>query len=339
MIFTIPTSLPCLHGRRDDHRGCRCCRLVTERQKLLSVKLLSVRLLERLTLVEEASLGHARLVLGRHLDVGRGQQEHLVRHSLDAPVQPEDQPCGKVDEPLGITVDHLGQVHDHRGALAKVLSDGTSFIVCARVQRRDTGKISSLGGRGHVASWRWLTCIRDQLRADGTPSRTVAVGLGVIRLVVLLVFLLIGVVAILVPVVILDKAEVDRHLVHRAGHPSALRHHCPQQPRCDGHYRTEAGRPPSNAVPTRTCVAPAAMASSRSPLIPAEIMAASGWAALTVADISASVPNAADGAAASGTTAITPPSTRPGSSATASAIRGTCAATAPPRRASPSRLT
>jgi hypothetical protein len=38
----------------------------------------------------------------------------------------------------------------------------------------------------------------------------------------------------------------------------------------------------------RTCVAPAATAASRSPLIPAEIQAASGWAARTCAAVSAS---------------------------------------------------
>src|SRR5258708_37607369 len=38
-----------------------------------------------LTLIEESSFRDAGLVLGGHLDVRRGQQEHLVGHSVDAP--------------------------------------------------------------------------------------------------------------------------------------------------------------------------------------------------------------------------------------------------------------
>src|SRR5215207_2893256 len=41
------------------------------------------------------------------------------------------------------------------------------------------------------------------------------------------------------------------------------------------------GRSPNNAVPTRTTVAPAAIAASKSPLMPAESSTASGWSART----------------------------------------------------------
>src|SRR6202041_1032112 len=96
---------------------------------------------ERLALVEEASFSYPRLVLRRHLDVGRAQQEHPVCPPGDASVQPEGGACGEVDEPLSVAVDHLRQIHDHRSALAKVLSDRTSFIVRARVQGSDAGEI------------------------------------------------------------------------------------------------------------------------------------------------------------------------------------------------------
>src|SRR6266700_1971740 len=80
------------------------------------------------------------------------------------------------------------------------------------------------------------------------------------------VLILIGLVAVLVLLIILDKAEIDSHLVDRAGHLSVLRGPW-LAARCEGHYLTNAGRSPSNAVPTRTCVAPARMTSSTSPII------------------------------------------------------------------------
>src|ERR1700727_91734 len=74
-------------------------------------------------LVEEAPLRDPGLVLGRNLNIGRRQQEHLVGHPLDAPAQSEDQSGREIDQPLGVAVDHLGQIHDHWSALTEVLSD------------------------------------------------------------------------------------------------------------------------------------------------------------------------------------------------------------------------
>ncbi len=73
---------------------------------------------------------------------------------------------------------------------------------------------------------------------------------------------------------------------------------------------TIARRPPSNAVPTRRCVAPHAIACSRSPLIPALTIRASGWF-LRISSATASRAKAGIGSAPSGATAITPPSRRP----------------------------
>src|SRR5688572_21872084 len=113
----------------------------------------------------------------------------------------------------------------------------------------------------------------------------------------------IGVESTAVVPIVLHEAEVDRHLAHRAGHSLS-------PPLCGGstddcqrpaihevvmsaiggndhifycgptswrRYRS-LERTPSTAVPTRTCVAPAATACSRSALIPAETMFAAGWA-------------------------------------------------------------
>src|ERR1700744_1149359 len=101
-------------------------------------------------------------------------------------------------------------------------------------------------------------------------------------------------------------------------------------------------RSPSNAVPIRRCVAPAFMASSRSPLMPAEIIVAAGLTARTAAEQAASPANAPAAGTPSGATAITPPRSRPpvvspvsfvslASAAMASAKPVTSLGQAPPR--------
>src|SRR5918998_337689 len=47
----------------------------------------------------ETALADPRLVLCRHVDVPRAEQEHLVRDALDATAQPERQTRSEVDEP------------------------------------------------------------------------------------------------------------------------------------------------------------------------------------------------------------------------------------------------
>src|ERR1041384_698297 len=76
-------------------------------------------------LVEEPALCDTGLVLRRDIDVSRRQQEHLLCHSLDAPVKTEHKTGGKVDKSLRIGVVHLRQIHDHRSALTEVFPDGT----------------------------------------------------------------------------------------------------------------------------------------------------------------------------------------------------------------------
>src|SRR5205085_5598727 len=99
------------------------------------------------------------------------------------------------------------------------------------------------------------------------------------------------------------------------------------------------GRRPRTALPTRTCVAPARIAASRSSLIPAEIHVAPGYADVTLDDTDARVAKHSAGSASSGATAITPRSSSDSDAATEEANGSTSPAAAPPREASPSGRT
>src|SRR4051812_17001146 len=101
-------------------------------------------------LIEEPSFCHTGFVLGGHLDVGWGQQEHLVRNTLDASVQAEYETSREVDETLRVTVDHFGEIHDHRGSLPEVLSDRAGLVVGPGMKRSDTSKV----GYGRLPNWR-----------------------------------------------------------------------------------------------------------------------------------------------------------------------------------------
>src|ERR1700760_230712 len=177
-----------------------------------------------LALVEEATFRDASLVLCRHVDVGGREQEDLVGHPLDAPVQAEDQACREVDQTLGVAVDHLGQVHDDGDSLAEVLPNGTCFIVGARMQRCDPREVGRVADallayrRRHERTWP-----AGPVRAR--PGLTVEVLRSVepLGLLVVLLVLFVRLVPVLVAVFVLHKAEVDRHLAHCAGHPSVLR--------------------------------------------------------------------------------------------------------------------
>src|SRR3712207_3191426 len=88
-------------------------------------------------LVEETALADPRLVLGRHVDVLRTEQEHRGRDALDTTAQPEGQTGSEVDQALRVRVVHLGEVHDHRHPVAEPLPDRPRLVVVARVQRGD----------------------------------------------------------------------------------------------------------------------------------------------------------------------------------------------------------
>src|SRR3954447_10169621 len=100
-------------------------------------------------LVEEAAFADPRLVLGRHVDVLRTEQEHLRRDALDTTAQPERQTRSEVDETLGVGVVHLREVHDDRHPVAEPLADRARLVVGARVQRGDPVGLRRRGrGRG-----------------------------------------------------------------------------------------------------------------------------------------------------------------------------------------------
>src|SRR5690606_7535050 len=122
-------------------------------------------------------------------------------------------------------VDHLGQVHDHRRALPEVLPDGPRLVVGPGVQRSDARKVSGTGlverygtpldgRRGVMVAFAVRGLIGSGKLAAGFVLATAALpGVGF-----LVVELVLVVVAVLVVAVVLHKAEVDRHLAHRAGH-------------------------------------------------------------------------------------------------------------------------
>src|SRR5882757_9563436 len=78
-------------------------------------------------LVEEPALCDTGLVLRRDIDVSRRQQEHLLRHPLDAAVETKHQTARKVDRSFRICVILLSQFHDPGGPLTKVSPEGRAL--------------------------------------------------------------------------------------------------------------------------------------------------------------------------------------------------------------------
>src|SRR3954449_10385471 len=81
-----------------------------------------------LRLVEEALLDEARPLLGRHLDVARGEQVDLVGHLLDAAVERVRQPAGEVDHPLGQHGLRGLQVDDHGDRVLELVPHFLGFV-------------------------------------------------------------------------------------------------------------------------------------------------------------------------------------------------------------------
>src|SRR5579859_3931290 len=232
----------------------------------------------KLALVEEVALRDPRLVFRRHLDVRGRQQEDLVRDSVDGAMEPEDQARREVYETARITIDHLSQVHNNWCALAKVLTYCPCLVVGARVQRGDPGQVGRVHGLRDGALIEPAPAVVAGVRGLGHERLGMVGILGDVVAVIVALAVFVGV-GIVVAMVVFDQAEIDRHLAHRAGHRESSVTRCSPGSRRVlrvGHYLTNASRLPSNAVPTRTCVAPSAIASSRSPVMPAEIIIAPG---------------------------------------------------------------
>src|SRR5262249_7799839 len=106
-----------------------------------------------------------------------------------------------------------------RSALAEVFPNSTCFIVGARMQCRDPGEIGRLRNM--------LDAPVGGLVADVVITAATDIGLvggllGPVRLVVVVLVLTVRVVLVLVAVMVLNEAEVDRHLPHGTGHRSVL---------------------------------------------------------------------------------------------------------------------
>src|SRR2546421_12998790 len=64
---------------------------------------------------EQPRLPHAlSLLFGRHLDAGRGEQEHGRADPLDAPGEPVGETGGEVEQATGDLAVGRGEVDDHR---------------------------------------------------------------------------------------------------------------------------------------------------------------------------------------------------------------------------------
>src|SRR6476620_5010153 len=179
-------------------------------------------------LVEESALSNAGLVLGRHRDVMRAEQENLGGHAFNPPVQSEGQPGSKIHQTLGVGVVHLRQVHDDRRPGPEMLPDRAGLVVGPGMQRGDPVRLELLvlgsvaaalvlprpfpsGDRG-----RRTTGAAVAVRAGKPRVRSVLGGPrpggSVIRGAVITFS------AFDDTLVIFDQAEVDAHLPHRSGH-------------------------------------------------------------------------------------------------------------------------
>src|SRR5260370_37148536 len=111
------------------------------------------------------------------------------------------------------------------------------------MERRDPGEIRCLPYRSGTGGLGGVDLIAVARRSGRHPR-----GISSRAFLVLVsgVILLKGAIAVFVRPLVLDQAEIDRHLVDRAGHLSALP---PPSPAvfCAGHYPTTPGRPPSRA--------------------------------------------------------------------------------------------
>ena len=237
--------------------------------------------------------------------------------------------------------------------------DATGAIRAGRPLSAASGRRLTLRRRCH-GTYRFLplrACFCLHLVLLTTPPIRLRVKLGL--------ELVVGVETPAVVPIVLHEAEVDRHLAHRAGHslrpplcggsapsPGALDPRSLSPPfagmtifsavvRLAWRRYPSRGRTPSTALPTRTCVAPAVTASSRSALIPADTMVAAGCAARRSVEISISRSKAAPGAPRTPRPAARPSSLRP-----AAALgrrppppRAPRRRRAPPRRGRPAVLT
>src|SRR4029079_10159260 len=176
-------------------------------------------LLLSLRLVEEAPLEHPRPVLGGELDVARREQEDLVGDPLHPTVEGVRETARKVDQALGELAVRRLEVEDHRDSVLEPVGDLLRVVEAARQDQVHPGGAGALDGLevAHAA----------RLAPRPQDARPLRVGLGVGPVVVVVVprparrkaahvlllvplrELVLGEIAVLVPVLFLGDAEVD----------------------------------------------------------------------------------------------------------------------------------
>src|SRR5919201_4480707 len=188
-------------------------------------------------LVEEAAaLEQLRSLLGRHLDVSRRQQKHLVGDSLHPAVERVRKSAREVDQPLRQILIRALQVEDDRNRVLELVRDLLRIVEAAR---HDEVHTHGYGTRYRARPWPqdggaialWLR-IRPIVELTLSPARGQSphvrpLGVGALEILVGDVFL--------VPVVLLGDAEIDErpvpdvrkahlalHVTPRIGHAGYL---------------------------------------------------------------------------------------------------------------------
>src|SRR6266540_7056873 len=167
-------------------------------------------------LVEEAAaLEEPRPLLGRDLDVSRREQEHLVGDALHPAVERIRQAAGEVDQALGQILVGALQIQNDRDRLLELVRDLLRVVEAARDDQVDAHRGRSGYGRDPGPQHRGA--IGARLRVGPVVELAIAAAWGqppdVRPLRVAALEVLVGDVAVLVPVLLLGDAEVDEGLV------------------------------------------------------------------------------------------------------------------------------
>src|SRR6201987_1989560 len=174
-----------------------------------------------LCLVEEAALEHPRPVLGRELDVGGREEEDLVGDPLHPAVERIREPAGEGDQPLGeLRVGGL-EVEDYGDAVLESVGELLRVVEAAREDEVDTRRgrpahgpeVADAPRRGLRPQDARPPGVRLGLRVGPVvvvvPPRSSRRELPYVLALVRVGELVLGEVAVLVPVLLLGDAEVD----------------------------------------------------------------------------------------------------------------------------------
>src|SRR5215204_212649 len=203
-----------------------------------------------LGLVEEAAaLEQPRALLGGDLDVPRREQEHLVGDALHAAVERVAEPAGEVDQPLRQVLVGALQIEDHRRAVLEAVGDLLGVVEAPRDDEmysdggaRDGRELRTRGRRplasrrargGAIVALRIGPVVEVALRAATRRQPPDVRPLAVAPL-----ELLLGGVAVLVPVlVLLGDSEVDKRAIPDVGKTHGCRILVAEQAGSQAHER------------------------------------------------------------------------------------------------------